>query len=140
RPAHQWVLLLIVCIIAGGATLVLTSEFLGVGFFDQNVELNSAKPIERVSYCCYTLDEQTRRKAEDTADPRLFEWDSTVTLPGARFVAQIKFTTHSGCFHHRVYYCAHLIVLAEFTDGTRACRVLDLPNGCGKVPVTARFR
>jgi hypothetical protein len=139
RSARLKLLVLLIGVATFVTALLLATEMLGVGFFDQEVVLESSQPIERVSYFCGTIDEATRREAENTANPKLFEWDRTCVLAGGRFTASIIFTTRSGCFHHNVYYPPHLVLLVEFADGTRGCRVVDLPRGRGKVPVVVRF-
>ena len=69
RSARLKVLLLLAGFVAVPTTLLLRIESLGVGFFDQEVRLESDQPIDQVFYACLTLDEETRRqlKAERKA-------------------------------------------------------------------------
>ena len=133
-------LALVVIVVLGIAVVfILGSQVLGVGYFNQVVLLESTKPIEHVSYCCWTIDEATRRQAETTANENLFDWDRTCPVTSDQFTARIKFLSRSGFLSNKVSHPAHLIVLAEFTDGTRACRVVDVPRGLGKESVAVQF-
>src|SRR5439155_19944412 len=135
RSARLKVLLLLAGFVAVPTTLLLRIESLGVGFFDQEVRLESDQPIDQVFYACLTLDEETRSQLKETAYPRLLEWDRTAAVTGGHFTAHIKFTTRSGYFGHQVHHPAHLAVLAVFADSTRACRAVELPRGCGQEPL-----
>ena len=120
--------------------ILLSWVFDGVGSFDQEVVLESAKPIARVSYRCWIVDEACRRRIEAAADPRkAFDWEQSSPVKGGQFTARIVYTHRSGSFHDVVFYPPQLIVLAEFADGTCVCRVVDLPPGQGKERVVVSF-
>ncbi len=122
------------------AAVFLSQVTLGVGYHDQQVILNSAKPVRSVSYCFSDVDDKLRHLAEDTADPRLFDWKEVPAPVNERFTARVMFTTRSGRFiKTTIYHPRQLVVLAEFMDGTRACRVIDVANGLSEEPVTADF-
>jgi hypothetical protein len=128
-------------VLAGVVVVVvlLGLESIGVGSLDQEVVLESSQVVKQVSFCAETIDEETRRRAEATTDTRMFSWRRPPTITGERFAAPVKFTSRSGFLHHTIHHPAHLIVQAEFADGTRACRVVDLPRALGKEPVFVRF-
>jgi hypothetical protein len=140
RSVLLWLLLILV-----GATLVaLADRFccyaLGVGHFDQSVELRSEKTIARVSYSNYGLDEEMRRHAESSADERMFSWQEPAAIVDDSFTARIMFTNKWGLFHYSEGFQPHLVVLVDFVDGTRACRVVDLPKQRGKEKIAVDFR
>ena len=131
--------LVLLGLIAVPFALYLGQETRGVGSFRQQVYLESSKPIKAVSYCCWDVNDETRRLAESTPDPFLFDFDQTI-------VADKLFTANIGCTNRtrpfigcEVFYPAHLVLLAEFKDGTRAYRIVDLPSGCGKQAITVNF-
>jgi hypothetical protein len=135
-------IVLLVLILVGAALVTAPRVgFLGVGSFDQKVIVDADKPIRRVTSCCCRVNEEIRHQAERTADPRLFECEEAEQLPGNRFSARVTFVTRSGLFRgDKVCYPAQLVVYTEFADGTRACRVVDMPAGRGGEPVVVRFR
>ena len=78
--------------------------------------------------------------AENTADPRLFDMHALREPVGDWFVARLMFTTRSRRFFKtEIYHWRQLVVLVEFADGTRACRVVDVPEGLSNQPVTVDF-
>jgi hypothetical protein len=112
----------------------------GVGYHDQQVTLKSAKPVKSVSYCFCNVDDELRHLAEDTADPRLFERLETLTPVGERFTATVTITVVSGrLIKTTVHHPRQLVVLADFMDGTRGCRVIDVPVELSEKPMTADF-
>jgi hypothetical protein len=122
------------------AAFLLSDQFYGVGFFDQQVVVDSSQPIKKVFFCCCTFNEADRRRLEAMPNPRtLVEWEEPDDFTEGHFTASITYDSISGFFHNRVSYPAHLAVLAEFADGTCACRVVDLPRDQGKERVVVRF-
>jgi hypothetical protein len=125
-------LLLVGGIAAGLVSLATRSAATGVGFFDQEIVVESANSVQRVAYCCWDVDAETRQRAERTADPQLFECRPAEGLGGNRYSAKVMCTTRSGLFREQVFHPKQLIVYAEFADGTRQCRIIDLPEGRGE--------
>jgi hypothetical protein len=108
--------------------LVAGTEVVTMGLCFQGVVVESTAPICRVYYCCMNVDGASRQDADNTADPRLFERCDEAIMTGNRFSANYSCTTRSGLFHKdRVRRPAQLVVYIDFTNGTRACRVVDLP-------------
>jgi hypothetical protein len=134
----MWVALIAVAgVVAFG---VLGTETLGVGFFDQPVLLDSDRPVRAVSYTVWNVDHETRLRVEATADPRLFACEPG-TLRGDCFTARVMFTSRSRALRQtQVFHQSHLVVFAEFADGRRACRVVDIPPGNGRERVVVRLR
>jgi hypothetical protein len=127
--------------IAGGVLVALRVEKVGVGYFDQEVVVESDKPICGVSYCCWDVDDATRQRAESTADPRLFDCRDATAVTENRFSARIRFTSRSRLFcEERVDHPRQIVVYVEHADGTRACRVADLPSDLGKGTLAVRLR
>jgi hypothetical protein len=134
----------LVPILLGVAALVVLAVLLsnherGVGHFDQRVFVKSTKAVKEIHWCDCSLDERTRLRAEQTADPRMFEFDSAVVGNG-EFTATVKFTTSDGPLRRsRVYYRPHLVVFVEFVDGERTMRVVDIPPGLGRDPIVVEM-
>jgi hypothetical protein len=139
-------------LIIGAAIIVLAVvaidalfQVIGDGKLKQRVILETPKTIRRVSYCNCRIDETTRRKAETTADARMFEWYEPAEFSGNQFTASIWFTIRSSCLRsllglNRVGYAPHLVILVEYEDGTHACRVVDLPKEPGKEDLLVSFK
>ncbi|HEV3144730.1 MAG TPA: hypothetical protein VGZ47_12645 [Gemmataceae bacterium] len=120
---------------------VVVTEARGDGYYDQEIVVRSDKSITRVQCSACTLDDETRRLAEETADPRLFVWEEVTQLAPNRFQSRISFSSRSGAFRGTQYFhYKHLAVLVEFADGTRGCRVVDLPPGFGTKAVIVDLR
>jgi hypothetical protein len=133
-------ILLVVATALLAAVVLLYPVTLGVGSRDQQVFLKSAKPLRSVSYCFHNVDDELRHLAEETADPQLFDWKE-VPAPGNELItARVMITSRRGRFiKTTIYHPRQLVVLTGFMDGTRACRVIDVPNGLSKEPVTVDF-
>lgn len=134
-------LVLILFVVAGAVVvgLSLISETRGVGSYDQKVFISSNKPLKSVSYCDVDVNDELRQLAESTADPQLFDWRICEPL-GDWFNARIKFTTRSRLlFRTQIYHHRQLVILADFTDGTRSCRVVNLPDNLDRHPITVVF-
>lgn len=137
RRMRLSVVLLVV--IAIGVVAYSLTETRGIGSFDQKVILKSSKPIKTLSYCNSDVDAEHRLLAESTADPRLFDW-KVVKPVGEWFTAKIWTGSRSRPFAKtQVWYYRQLVILVEFTDGASACRVVDLPNGNPRPPITIEF-
>src|SRR5262245_32898816 len=119
--------------------IVLMTETIGDGFYYQEVVCESAKPVVRALFASWEIDEPLRRKLEEKADPRFLASLRPADVKEGRLVARIWFTHRVGLFHDNLYYPPHLVILVEFEDGTRACRVLDVGKERGKKPIVARF-
>jgi hypothetical protein len=127
--------------VAGAWFFRLTLVGIGVGHFSQELVFDSDARVERVRYCTCHIDEGIRKRAEETADPRLFEWDDAEPLDANRFRLSIKFTSQAGLsWGDSIYHQPQLIVYAEFADSKTICRVLDLPPGKGVPEVVINFR
>ena len=123
-----------------GLLIALSIETRGIGSFDQSVNLETDRTVRAVRYVTWTVDPETRRRAEVTADPQLFEWEPA-TLTGERFTARVMCSNRSGWLRRtRVYHESHLVVLVDFADGGHACRVVEIPPGCGRAAVVMRLR
>jgi hypothetical protein len=132
--------ILLVVAAAMAAFLFLFPIALGVGFRDQQVTVKTAKPVKSISYYFSNVDGELRPLTDDTPDHPLFDWTVIHEPIGERFTATVMITTRSGrLIKTTVNHPRHLVILAEFTDGTRACRVIDVPNGLSEQPVTADF-
>ncbi len=118
-----------------------TYGYYGLGHFWQKVVLDSDRPIAKAFYCNLSgpLSDEERRRLESNPDPaRLFELEPA-TLEGGQFDAFIRWTDRPGLFDGP-YYQDKLAVVVEFEDGSRACRIVDVPKGMGKNSITVRFR
>jgi hypothetical protein len=113
-------------------------ESRGVGRREILVCLKSTNPIKQVAYCDVNIDEALRRKAEETADPQLFDL-TEAKVSGNEFTARILITSKSNSFSYRVYHRSHLVVYAEFTDGTQACRIAALPTELSREVIYVDF-
>ena len=132
--------------IGGCGTVVAVVAFLwsiqyrGVGGFDQRVIVHAAKPVKAVHWCAENIDVPTRLRAEQAADPLMFNFKEAARSGNGDFTASITCTTSDGPLRpSRVYHYPHLIVMVEFADGERAIRVVDIPPGLGKGPILVRF-
>ncbi len=135
------VLLLILGVLVVGFGLAALSEQIGIGSFSQTIIVEAGQPVRRVTYCYWNVEDDIRRLTEQTADPKYFDCEEARMLGANRFRARIWTTTRSGVLRgDRVSYPKHLVVYVELADGMRACRVLDLPRGCGKETVVAQLR
>jgi hypothetical protein len=135
-----WKILVVVLLTVGASLAAIDRvfEIQGVGFADQLVIIETPREMKSVSYDCWTVDDETRRRAEETADPNLFLWQEAV-LDRHQFIARVMFTDNTGLFHHHRHHLAHIIVMAYLADGTRACRVALLPKDVGSTPVVIGF-
>jgi hypothetical protein len=116
------------------------TETRGVGHFDQEVIVQVDRPVRRIAYSEVTLDVEARRQAEVTANPDLFDWTEAKLDPAGHFTAHLKFTDRVRPFRQRqIFHYRHLVVFVEFEDGSRACRVADLPAGVRGPPVVVQF-
>jgi hypothetical protein len=117
-----------------------TFGYYGTGHFWQEVVLDSDQPIVKASYVnLHGSSEEERRQWEAAPDPeKLFVLDPA-TLERNRFEALVRWSSGPGLFD-RPKYQADLVVVVEFADGTRACRIVQIPKGTGKEPVIVRFR
>lgn len=105
---------------------------IGGGHFGQFVLVKAAKPVGRVTYCTLEVDENTRKIAEETADPQLFPW-TEAERSGDGFMARVKTTSSGGAFGMtKIHHPPHLVVYIEFVDKSRTCRVAKIPPGHGK--------
>lgn len=112
----------------------------GVGFYDQRVILEIDRPLRRVTYAAFQVDNELKQAAEASADPRLFDCDEATVQQGKWFTARIMFTDSGGPLRRtRVAHYPHLVVYVEFEDGSRVCRVVDLPAGTRPPPITIRL-
>jgi hypothetical protein len=118
-----------------------TFGYYGVGHFWQEVVLDSDRPIVKASYATVHghLSEEERRQLEAAPDLEMRLVLDTATLEGNRFEAYVMWTSGPGLFD-RPKYQADLVVVVEFADGTRACRIVDIPKGMGKEPISVPFR
>ncbi|WP_020473090.1 hypothetical protein [Zavarzinella formosa] len=144
--------LIVAALVAGcGFLMIFGMDKRGVGSFDQPVIIDSPKPIRRVLYCDGTFDDDIRQQAENDADTRMLGPDDHIDLctdnrhvlfvgykaevVNNQFTAHIKFTTRSGSLRgEQVYHRSHLVIYAEFADGSRACRFVDIPPGIEHEP------
>jgi hypothetical protein len=145
RRLLQVLVVLLIFAVIGMLAISLFQEVRGVGIFDQEIILDADQPIRRVTYCSWWIDEDLRREVERTADPRRFECEEAKPLSGEgsedRFLARILFTTRDKFFlQTQTFYPPQLVVYVEFADGSRACRVADVPPGKGKEAVRIEFR
>jgi hypothetical protein len=137
---------LIALLTAGVVAVVLgvvaLSGTIGDGVFDQTIIVEASQPVRRVHYCCTNIDDDLRHRLEQTADPtKYFEGEEAQRLEVNRFRARIWFMVQSGFLRgDQVSYARHLVVRVELEDGRQVCRVLDLPRGCGRDPVTVHLR
>jgi hypothetical protein len=112
----------------------------GVGHFDQLIIVEANKPVQRVAYCDDNVDDEIRSLAEQTADPRIFVLRDAEPLGDNRYLARIMCTSTFGTFRPTKYHQRKdLAVYVEFTDGTRQCRIADLPR-LGNEPVVIHLR
>jgi hypothetical protein len=138
---RRYLLVSLGLLLACAAVVLLRTPFvLGVGFFDQEIMIESNKTIERVSYCSWTVDAETRIRAEAAVDPGLFDCREASKLAERRFQASITFTTQSGLLWSELYHPEHLVLYVEFSDGSRCCRVVDVPPGRGKDAISLRIQ
>ena len=115
-------------------------DYRGVGGFDQDVVIETRKAIRSVTYCDWTADDETRRRAEQTADPNLFDCKEVPILDGNHFIARVTFTDRFGPLRRtQVFHRKHLVVYINFDDGSGACVVSDIPAGMGKVPIVIKI-
>src|SRR5262245_53580101 len=113
----------------------------GVSLLDRHVITDGQKPITRVISDYGNVDAEVRRRAEETADPRLSDFQETQRLSENRFLASVKFTDRSSLLRHEVFHPGQLIVLVDFDDGQRACRVVDIIKKDGdQPPVSLRLQ
>ena len=132
--------MLVVFILLGALVIEGMTEALGVGHFDQLIIVETDKPIKRVAYSDYNVDDEIRRLAKETADPRLSVYTDAEPRGENRYLARIMFTDRSGKFRRTEYFQhKHLAVYVEFADGTRQCRIADLPR-LGNEPVVINLR
>jgi hypothetical protein len=139
RWIECFLILAIALVSLGGFFYWGTYGYYGVGVLQQVVILESAKPIAKVYYDGWYghVGKDERRRVEDTADyPTYFL--EPARLDGDRFTARIKFTTGPGIFDGPDCN-PDVVVLVEFADGSRACRVADVPKGKGKEAIVVRF-
>ncbi len=141
RSIRGILLLLTLGVLVVGLGLAVVSEQIGIGSFNQTIIVEAGQPIRRVTYCCWNVENDIRRPVEQTADPRYFDCEEARMLEANRFRARIWTTTRSGVLRgDRVSYPKYLVVYVELVDGMRACRVLDLPRGCGQEAVVVQLR
>jgi hypothetical protein len=115
-------------------------KWYGVGHYNQLVILETDRPIRRVTYAASQVDDELKQAAEASADPRMFDCDEAAVQQGKWFTARIMFTDSGGPLRRtRVAHYPHLVVYVEFEDGSRACRVVDLPAGIRPPPITIRL-
>jgi hypothetical protein len=141
RRAGWWLALalLVGSMAVVGVGVFCASEQVGLGGFDQTVAVEADRPVARVLWDSWTVGEADRVRAERTADPALFDYRPATQAGDGRYVVRIRGDVRTGpCAGRRTYFPAHLAVLVEFADGTRACRVLELPPGEGRQVVTVR--
>jgi hypothetical protein len=114
---------------------------IGVGYFSQQIVVESDKPIRKLSYANENVDAETRRLAEETAVKGIFDkWWEAQPVGEHHYQASIMFDGHQRfIWIYNVTYQRQLAVFAEFTDGSRAYRVVDLPLGRGREHVVVRF-
>ena len=111
----------------------------GVGSYDQLVILETDRTVRGVTYAAENVDADLRRVAEDSADPKYFDCRPAALRDGKWFAARIVFTESGGPLRRtRVGHQPHLVVYVEFEDGSRICRVVDLPPGIRGPPMTIR--
>jgi hypothetical protein len=133
-----WILLVIV---AASMAVSFLLESYGVGFLDQEIVVATDRPIRRLLYDCINVDEEVRKRAEETADPRLFDYQEAERQSPQQFRARVMFTDRERLvFGRRVFHPNQLVILIEFDDGRRACRVVDLPKGAHLPAVVVDFR
>jgi hypothetical protein len=133
-------LIVAITVALGAITLALTTFTRGIGSFEKTFYLNSSKPIRTISYCSANVDDEWRQRAQAEALPAYFDWQRTITPSGAAFTASVTFTDkRSYFFETKIYHHRQFVILAEFHDGTRACRVIDLAEGIDKQPTTVDF-
>lgn len=134
-------LILIAGLISGIFVLDCCTHFMGDGRFDQEIIFQTEKPIAKVSYCTWTVDDELRYLVETTSDPKYFEWRETEKRGENWFSASIRYAINGGLVRGRqVSHAKHLIVFVEFEDGSRACRVIDFPQGRGREEVVIDLR
>lgn len=75
-------------VVAVVVALWACTEDVGLGGFDQEIRVETDKPIRRVTYCSCRVDERTRRLAEDTAT-RPFEWLSPGRAAGGYWLGAV---------------------------------------------------
>jgi hypothetical protein len=123
----------------GFLTYALT-ESRGIGHYDQFVVIETARPVRRIAYAETSLDAEIRQRAEQTANPDMFDWTEAEFDPDGHFAAHLKFTDRVRPFRQRqIFHYRHLVVFVEFEDGSRACRVADLPAGVHGPPVVIQL-
>src|SRR5262249_29872043 len=108
---------------------MLRIETRGLGSVDQEIVVEADRPIRQVSYDVHNIDTETRIRVEKTADPRLFDFRETEAVTPNHFRATVTFTDRDGIFTYKLYHPNQIVICVEFTDGTRVCRVFDLPPG-----------
>jgi hypothetical protein len=84
------------------------------------------------------MDDFSCHKAETEADLESLLFAPAV-LDGDRCLARIKFTDGPDIWD-RPRYRRQLAILVEFADGTRSCRIVDVPDGMGKEAIAIQFQ
>src|SRR5260370_888276 len=116
------------------------SYTIGDGHFDQELVIDTDKPIERVNFSCYVFGPETRQLLEKTADPDMVLCYEAARVSDDRFKIWVPVAVREGLLRHNVSYPPHLAVFVEFAGGTRACRVIDIPPGQGKELIEIHLR
>jgi hypothetical protein len=120
-----------------GVVMLAAERWDGVGFYDQTVILETDRAVRGVTYTAENLDADLRRLAEDSADPKYFDCRPVALRDGKWFAARVMFDESGGPLRRtRVSHQPHLVVYVEFEDGSRACRIVDLPPGIRGPPIT----
>jgi hypothetical protein len=103
-----WLLILAVSMIGTLVTLLfyfLSSEARGIGFFDQEIRVETDQSIRRVRYCSTKVDDELRSRMERSGNPDLVDlWREAQPNGPNSFVARIKFTNRFNAFHYEEYY------------------------------------
>jgi hypothetical protein len=139
----RWIAVAVVLL--GLATLVeFTFAYLGVGAFKFTLAIETTRPITRVRThdIHLTGHPDLMQRIEEEQDPNRFEYLDEATADGDNRYTTFVFcetrTSPLRLAHNDFWHPSHLVVFIDFADGTHVCRVIDLPEGRSKGPITVR--
>jgi hypothetical protein len=140
----RWIKVLLVVVAVCLVYLLLskTFEWVGGGSLPVEVMIEVDKPIRHVTYASCRVGEQGRRRIEEAADPKRFDYlDEAQQLSANRYAAKVRADWHSRfIFFEVITHFPQIVVYVEFKDGSRACRVIDLPDGSEFKPFVIDLR
>ncbi|MFL5339277.1 MAG: hypothetical protein ACJ8F7_03840 [Gemmataceae bacterium] len=109
--------------------------------FDQEIVVESDKPIRRVTYTGYDGPEEDLRREAAAGNPLLFNGTEAERLAADRFRAKIEVHIIRGILWSKGwYYPQYLVVSIEFADDSRTDSVIAVPPGMGQDPIIIHLR